>query len=1108
MADDARRAQLPMDEGMVDTSPLGAALDLSAKEKVLRPLPGEEMDSSPGPLPAFMILNNEGILAAWWIVYADSIRQGTSFPGLVVELSNQAQQQVKQQAYTNNAVTPTTPSFGQSMNSGVSAGVSLATPGEPKTSLSASGVGGGGSSMAGGNTFGTTSNFSKSESPWTSYGSTSSAPQNASASLNTPSFGSSTPLGGSSRGPAFGTTGGIGNRASPWGGAPTTGTPQTGGNMFGQPSGLGARSGSVFGSGSSGSPFGSIIQSTSSAQSQGGFASFAKGGGFAAVAAQTGGQSPFAQAGTGSSFGSVMDTDTSFGGTSQKKAEAAPSLFSASGFTLGSTFTGDGSAKADRPKSPSSHTGSSMFGTAFSGALGEAQKSASEPPTNEADMDDHDSDMAPSESSVGSPIEPETRTDGTKSVQPEVRHPEIATPKAGGLFGTQAQQETTPAAVQNSAPTPPVFGKPTLTSTPDNTPQRPNRSPELSKTPLSPPVKEEPEDVEASTGVPDSIPEAPLPPDPISKVIYAPGDSSTSSKSSADDSHPPADFAPSRTKLSNEEKPPNEASNSPEDVPLSSESTPQKTEPKAAHQPSEAETPLPADDEDDGLDDEGSGVDVAQEVSPISDPNQNLGVTPGSSFGPSFEQSPMADFFSKGSRQPPRQHVKSLFGEVGQPAAPYLPPPSRNMESPRSPSPSRLHPRTESLRPENARSVSAPGQPTNALANRRAGIKQLNATLKVQPNAPQQRQQDIETTVAQRARRQDEEEQDLSDHEDERVREELETEVDGTRTLDDFLAHQDYVGHIVKPGIPGLIEKVYRDINSMVDTLGMNARALKAFVKGHSEMAKDGGRSMEDLDSDDWCLIEVAELGTLESHLAEQLRDGRLQDAQRKRETCRDAQKDLAKLRPKRADITRFFGAQSDPEQIEAIRTAPLSATQASQLHELRKKYTSTQKLITEVEESITLLRTDIATYDTSSGKGALKKPTVEAVTNTILKMTSMIEKKSGDIDVLENQMRKLRFASLERTSSREGSPSALASAMSQLSMSRDGIMLAASAIESPSNQLRRSTGDPGTPRKRIGSITPDEVARHRAKTQRRKEVNRVIQEAFLKAGPRIRTLE
>lgn len=87
------------------------------------------------------------------------------------------------------------------------------------------------------------------------------------------------------------------------------------------------------------------------------------------------------------------------------------------------------------------------------------------------------------------------------------------------------------------------------------------------------------------------------------------------------------------------------------------------------------------------------------------------------------------------------------------------------------------------------------------------------------------------------------------------------------------------------------------------------------------------------------------------------------------------------------------------------------------------------QKLITEAEEGITLLRAKLASSSSSSslsnslvknGVGANRAgggggvqagagaPTVEAVVNTIMKMTSMAEKKSGDVDVLENQMRRL----------------------------------------------------------------------------------------------------
>ena len=110
MAEDSRRAQVPMTEDMsMNTSAIGMAMDLSSTTKVSRPLPGEEMDESPSPLPALMILNNEGVLMGWWIVYAESIRQGTIYPGLTVARSSSAAS-----AAPATISQPTAPAFGQS----------------------------------------------------------------------------------------------------------------------------------------------------------------------------------------------------------------------------------------------------------------------------------------------------------------------------------------------------------------------------------------------------------------------------------------------------------------------------------------------------------------------------------------------------------------------------------------------------------------------------------------------------------------------------------------------------------------------------------------------------------------------------------------------------------------------------------------------------------------------------------------------------------------------------------------------------------------------------------------------------------------------------------
>ncbi|GJC92481.1 nuclear pore complex subunit [Colletotrichum higginsianum] len=69
LADDSKRASLPMNDSFENTVPIGAALDLSSKDKVYKPLPAdEEIEDSPGPLPGLWVLNHEGVLSSWWIV--------------------------------------------------------------------------------------------------------------------------------------------------------------------------------------------------------------------------------------------------------------------------------------------------------------------------------------------------------------------------------------------------------------------------------------------------------------------------------------------------------------------------------------------------------------------------------------------------------------------------------------------------------------------------------------------------------------------------------------------------------------------------------------------------------------------------------------------------------------------------------------------------------------------------------------------------------------------------------------------------------------------------------------------------------------------------------
>ena len=1116
MADDSRRAQMPMSKDQTDTSPIGVCFDLSSKDKVPRPLPKEEFDASQGPLPALMILNNEGVLSSWWIVYAESIRQGTTYPGLVAAGGPQTQPQPQTERQASpfaSAGTQAAPAFGQS---------SFGVPSTPAVSFGNAFSKPATSTFASANS--SVSSFGsmgKSQSPFGAPTSTSATSQSGGSTFGQPSFGSTTPMGsvvgGTGRGviptggAAFGTAGGFGNRGSVWG-TPSSGTAAASGSVFGQ-SGFSGANKSPFGAPSTGNTFGSNTPVTAAAPTSGGFASFAaKTSGFMTAAPTSTAENPFSKTAQGSSFGSGMDTNTSFGAPPKKDTEASQSIFGGGGgtFTLGTTFKGDGSSANETPKSEG-NASKSMFGDGFGSALGEAQKETTTPQIKDADMDEED-DSIPAQSGQSAAVPKATTPPPTLAnpAHPKFQFPSVP-PSTSGQFGTQAQAKTTPAAVQSSQPSRSTFGKPTpITTTPKDTPKKPEQLIRPSVE-VSPKIKEEPHsdddnisplnEEEAAPPLGYGTPrtpspmgaKTPVPPESTSKTSFVPGDSSNSSKSSEEAPLPP-DFLASKTKLK-EIDPPVEQAALPED------------EGKDDEENSDADAEGD-EDEEDGLDDEGSGIDVAQEISPSTDPTQSPKITPGSSFGGPLDKSPVGGLFSRVSRPQDGQAGRSLFGEIGNTSAPYFSPPSKNQESPRSPSPVRSLLPGDSLRPDNSRSASAPG-PFKALATRKNTLSQLAVPSKPQPSAEEIRKQERERIAAQQAKQAAEEEQDLSDREDERVREELGTEVEGTKTLDPFLAHQDYIGAVDKPGIPGQIEKVYRDINSMIDTLGLNARSLTAFVKGHTELHKQSSRSREDLEDDDWCLIEIGDMDTIEDKLEEKLKAGQLQDVQKKTNECHELRKNVALLRAKGGDVVKAVETRSNPRVAESARTAPLRLEQATQQHELRKEFMKFQKLLVEAEENITMLRAKLASCETGNASSQpLKKPTVEAVTNTIKKMTSIVEKKSGDIDLLETQMRHLRFSSAALSqSSREGSPFTPLPSTSQkrkLFPRSGGGALQNGQSHTPS----RSTNGHGTPRKAIQDVTPEEVQRYREKSQRRQQVNLIMKEAFAKTGPRIRNLD
>ncbi|KAJ8108510.1 hypothetical protein ONZ43_g6402 [Nemania bipapillata] len=273
-----------------------------------------------------------------------------------------------------------------------------------------------------------------------------------------------------------------------------------------------------------------------------------------------------------------------------------------------------------------------------------------------------------------------------------------------------------------------------------------------------------------------------------------------------------------------------------------------------------------------------------------------------------------------------------------------------------------------------------------------------------------------------KAKKEVEEAQLLVDEEDNAVQQLLRAEVEPTLDLDEFIAH---AGVVAPAGdsVPAQVEAVYRDINSMIDTLGLNCRSLRAWTDGHKQFGSHD-RSKQDLaSSNEWTLEDIDKLThIIDQVLGAALDDAKVVDVEEKVAQVQDIQRELARDCNKQADIRKIIASRLDPEQTAAYQALPLSAEQAAQQSDLRRQLSQFQTLLAQAEENLTLLKAKIVSVNSAAGRGG-PVPTIEAIVRTITKMTSMVEKRSGDIDVLENQMRKLRLGSTGPSASREGSP-------------------------------------------------------------------------------------
>ena len=1090
MSDDSRRAQLPSNAELSDTSPIGFAFDFSSTEKILQPIPTDpEISESPIPLPLLTVLNNEGVLSAWWVVYNEAVRSSTVYPGM-----NVASSQAPQVFAKTTPVSAPSP-FGASAPSNPFGSASPAAPafGAP----SAPGA------------FGAPSGLGQKASVWGAP--SSSATQSAGSSFGTPAFGSASSLGSK---PTFGSSALPGSQKSPWATGGTTTTSTFGQSSFGTPS----------------QPFGSSSQVESSKPaSSGGFASFASTGGFASAAQSSNSAgSVFGQKTTTSLFGTPAPATSSSPFGNVGKADSKP--FGSNDFVLGSTFKADPSANDDRPP-PSNEPKDSFFGGGFTNILSNADKPAvaDVSVSNEADMDTGD-DAKPDAQ------EPVSTTPTSTPAPPRfgsILNDDSKKPNGSGLFGSMANKDvakangnsifgsSTPASKASAGfsfgkdtsttPKPSIFGSPTKTSTSPFSLQ--NTTPSLSKPilpgdqpPSSTQIKHEPRDDPSLS----SIPAAPLPPDTTSKDSYAAGDTSNSSTNSNDAPLPP-DFVP--IKLASKpvgntnipELPPPRTITAdmlpPMDVPGGPSSNEGSSGALTEDEEGSYAESYGEDEENGEASGEGSGEDIANEFSSTSVSRQTTTITPSQSFG-GEEASTSGDFF----KIPAPVQTSKLFGEV-QRSAPVLPPP-KIMASPRSPSPVRSAIPGRVLRPEGSRSVSAPGIASNILGH--AGQKARPA-----PKLDTVSEARIRAEI--KAQQEAEEAQRLLDDQDDDIPRLLASELEPTPKLTEFIAHTDYVGTSPVESIPQQAESVYRDINSMVDTLGLNVRALRSFMLYQNQNCHEDGCTRGDLeDEESWVLPDLEALASLISRdLTTQLADGRLQDVAGSLAEVQALTKGMNRFRAMRNDLQRLLAQQQNDVQEEVLRSQPLSAEQTVAQHELRRKFTKFQTQLAQAEEALTTLKARIVSELARSGRGN-SGPSSDAIKRTIAKMTAMAEKRSGDIDVLEGHVRNITLDSSIAGSARGGSPYATPSknrASVNFGTASTSRFYTPDSVKDPRRSLRSSvmstSGSPfsASPRKKLSGYTPEEKGMLKAKLNRRREVMDGLRSALAKSETRIRPL-
>jgi nucleoporin NUP159 len=471
-----------------------------------------------------------------------------------------------------------------------------------------------------------------------------------------------------------------------------------------------------------------------------------------------------------------------------------------------------------------------------------------------------------------------------------------------------------------------------------------------------------------------------------------------------------------------------------------------------------------------------------------------------------------------------------LFGEVS--AGTVLPPPVPQ-ESPRSPSPVRKTLTVEVLRPEASRSAGALTRPQSASALDRRRTELTTSAQPIKPTDSREEEGNKRANAAEKAKvdARAEATQRLDYDDESRLRKELQSPPSPAEKLLPFLPNQPIdVNESKKSGIPAQIERLFRDINSMTDTLGINSRSLSEYILYQTQHGPTEGwpqllnsKTPRDVLVAKPVLQQITGLVQGRNVLGDLLDGNRIDDVDEKSRQCQDLlNRDMVQLRVKLGATRRALLEILD---VEARLSAPLSAEQASLQHDLRKASVSVQTKLVEAEKHLAFLRAKLTeakpprengskrTGNSMVGQSsAQKKPTVEAVTSTISKLTSMAVKKSTDVDVLEAQLRRLGLGPGDSNSgSRNGSvephgtPQRGNNSVLKMQMTRTPGSTNESVYHTPDSRFSGGRSTPRTFQRSFRAnvdasmdlISTEDSERWREKARRRKAVHDLLREAL-----------